>query len=455
MVGKIYSTIFNFLNNFFLRRDNILVSVSGGIDSMVLLNLLITFNPKLLLHVAHANFKLRVPYSNHDEFFVKKFCLNNNIIIHIKKFNTINYANKKACSIQMAARYLRYHWVKSLSNKLNCKYIAMGHQFDDVLETFVINIIRGTGIKGLLSIPNTRENLIRPMLKLSREDILQYAKLKKIIWREDHSNKENHYQRNKIRNNIIPLLSDIDYNNIYKMINKTITNIQDDYIILNNHIETTFSQITIKHIHNPFYWEIDINKLKELIPLKSYLFKFFFTYGFTKNLEKILFSTSGKQMSSKKFRIIKDRNCLLLTCNNQKYYNYIYRIDQINYITKTIGLTFRLNCLKVKKNNYSEFIDFDEITLPLYIRTWRNRDNYYPLGMKNKKKISKLFKDKKMTLLEKEQILLLLNYDGTIIMIMPFWLDNRFKITYNTKNILNIMYNNHPNLGLLNKIKRL
>jgi tRNA(Ile)-lysidine synthase len=426
------------LNNILLRENNVLVAVSGGIDSMVLLNFLINFKKNILLHVAHANFKLRYNDSNNDEIFIKNFCIKNNITIHIKKFNTINYANN--CSTQMAARYLRYYWFDNLIKKIPCKYIAMGHNLDDVIETFLINIIRGTGIKGLLSIPKINGKIIRPMIQSSREEILKYAKLKKIIWREDLSNKENKYKRNKIRNNIIPLIKQISYNNIYTIVNKTICNIYNDYILIKRYLKTTYSQTTIQRINNPFFlWEIDISKMIERLP--SFL-KIFLKYGFDnkKNLEKILLSQSGKQMFSKKFRIIKDRNCLVITYKSKFKDNIIYRIDKLNNITKPIFLTFLINCIKIINNFDYEFIDLDKVTLPFYMRNWINGDLYYPLGMITRKRLSKFFKDNKITFLEKEKKILILNFDGSIIISIKLGLGNRFKITYKTKNILTIMY---------------
>ncbi|WP_185872398.1 tRNA lysidine(34) synthetase TilS [Blattabacterium cuenoti] len=427
----------------FQKKKKICVAVSGGLDSMVLINLLLNIS-NLELEVAHCNFTLRNRESDEDEIFIKDFCIKNNIICHIKKFDTLNFSKKNKLSIQMAARKLRYNWFIKLLKINLYEYIVLGHHLNDSIETFFINILRGTGIKGLLGIPKKNEKFIRPLSDFTKEEILHYAKIKNIKWRSDSSNQETKYLRNKIRLILTKFSSFSSF--FYKGFRKTINYLHDENFLIEEKIKKVYHEITMEKKNNPFIWKIKCNKIEKLHPLSFYLFKLFSPYGFNNinNLKYLIDAQSGKQLISKKYRIIKNRNNLILISHKfllkNKDKNYIIpNIKNINQISLPINIHFFLNIKEGEKDKNKIFlIDLEKIQFPLLLRTWRKGDFFFPFKMKGKKKLSKYYKEKKFSLLEKEQTWLLINGNGDIILIVGNRLDDRFKIRKKTKKILGI-----------------
>ncbi|AER40470.1 MAG: tRNA lysidine(34) synthetase TilS [Flavobacteriales bacterium] len=419
------------------QKKNICVAVSGGVDSMVLLNLLLNV-PNITLSVAHCNFTLRDQESNEDEIFVRNFCVRKHILCHIKRFNTLDFSKKRKLSIQMAARKLRYDWFEELLKYY--EYIALGHHLNDSIETFFINMMRGTGIKGLLGIPRKKRKFIRPLSNFTKKEILHYAQIKNIKWRLDSTNKNEKYIRNKIR-----LVSSTFSDLFYKGFKKSIEYLNQENSFIEKEIQRIHQEITVEKKNNPFLWKIECKKIKNLQPLSFYLFKFFFPYGFCdiKNLKHLLHAQSGKQLLSKKYRIVKNRDYWILVekkfleAKNKK----VHIIQNIKFCCIMDFLPIRIEFfLDPKKENYKNmsFIDFDKIQFPLQLRTWRKGDFFFPLNMKGKKKLSKYYKDKKFSFLEKEQTWLLVNGNGNIILVIGNRLDDRFKITEKTKRILGV-----------------
>ncbi|WP_185851158.1 tRNA lysidine(34) synthetase TilS [Blattabacterium cuenoti] len=426
--------------NFSFEKKKICVSVSGGIDSMVLLHLLLLI-PNTLLEVAHCNFSLRNKESDEDEIFVQKFCMKKKILCHIKKFDTLKFSIKHKLSVQMSARELRYKWFDELLKNNLYDYLVLGHHLNDSIETFIMNIIRGTGIKGLLGIPFIRNNkIIRPLFNFTKKEIIHYAKIKKIDYRLDSSNLKNCYLRNQIRNS-----TSYFPNSFYKGFKKSIKFLYRENLFIEKQILKIQESITVEKKNKPFfYWKISCEKIKKLQQRSFFLYKIFFSYGFfhVKNLINFLDSQSGKKLQSKKYSLIKNRNHWLLVSNlffEKK--NKIYIISNLKYIST---LPFKIEFFllpkeeKIKKDIKTSFIDFDKIQFPLLLRTWKKGDFFFPLNMKGKKKISKYYKDKKISILEKELTWLLVNGNGNIILIFGQRLDDRYKITDKTKNILKI-----------------
>lgn len=317
---------------FYLKNKKIYVSVSSGLDSMVLLDVLIKIcNFKICnftICVIHCNFNLRGKDSDKDELFIQEFCLKHKILFKSKNFNPI----KRNFSIQMMARKLRYDWFKYLLNNSYCDYIALGHHLDDSIETFFINLIRGTGIKGLIGINNLKKKIIRPLSFFSKKEIRLYAQENNIKWREDNSNYDHKYLRNRIRFFLKPIL---DYK-FYNGFKKSIKYLYYEYVCSKTHIDYIYNSITIEKKKYPFLFKIDIKKLLILYPINTYLFKIFNIYGFSnpKDLKKIFNSQSGKKMFSKTYCLLKERTTLVvveLESNNfflkKKY--YIHNIDTI------------------------------------------------------------------------------------------------------------------------------
>lgn len=419
-----------------LINKKLLIAVSGGIDSMVMLDILI--KKKLKLSVAHANFQIRKYESEKDEYFVKKFCKIHKIKFYNKRFETNYHASENKISIQMSARYLRYKWFQYLLKTKKYDFLILGHNLNDSIETFFINLIRGTGIKGLIGINHTDNSnkIIRPLIGFTKNEIMEYAILNKIKWRNDDSNYDNKYLRNYIRNKIIPLIIDLPFN-FYKSFIKTSNNLFEENIIIEKEIEKIINEITIKKDDNSILWKINFEKLKNIDNIKFYLNRIFFKYGFKniKDLINIIKAEPGKKLFSKKYIILKDKKSLLLL-NNNKLNNSIFRIEKFNYFNHPLDLLIS----KENKNKYISKISVDlkKIKLPLFIRKWNHGDYFHPLNCKKKIKISKYFINQKFSIFKKKQIWLLINSDNNIIWMIDICLDDRFKITNKTKNSINI-----------------
>ncbi|WP_235043312.1 tRNA lysidine(34) synthetase TilS [Blattabacterium sp. (Nauphoeta cinerea)] len=417
-------------------RKKVCVAVSGGLDSMVLINLLLKI-PEIESEVAHCNFSLRDEESNQDEIFIKNFCTKQNIICHVKKFDTLNFSKKWKLSIQMTARKLRYDWFEELLKKNSYEYMVLGHHFDDSIETFFINVFRGTGMKGLLGIPKKNGRFIRPLSDFTKKEILHYAKIKNIKWRFDTSNQDFKYLRNKIRS-VLSMFYSCSFRNGLK---KTINFLHEENFLIEQKIEEVRQEITIEKKDSPFFWRMNCKKIRELQPLSFYLFKLFSPYGFNdiNSMRRLIYAQSGKQLLSKLklYRLIKNRTNWILVSHqllsiNQ---NKIYMISNLKVTNKMflpVDIKFFYNPKKETNKNML-IIDFEKIQFPLLLRTWRKGDFFYPFKMKGKKKISKYYKEKKFSLLEKEHTWLLINGNEHIILVIGNRLDDRFKVTKNTK----------------------
>ncbi|WP_185857504.1 tRNA lysidine(34) synthetase TilS [Blattabacterium cuenoti] len=425
----------------FNSKKKVCVAVSGGLDSMVLINLLLDL-PKIESEVAHCNFSLRDQESNKDEIFIRNFCSEKNIICHVKKFDTLNFSKKHKLSIQMSARKLRYDWFTELLENNSYEYIVLGHHFDDSIETFFMNIFRGTGLKGLLGIPKENKKFIRPLSDFTKEEILYYAKIKNIKWRYDRSNLDIKYLRNKIRS-VLSTFHSFSFS-FHNGLKKTINHLHDENFLIENKIEEVRQEITIEKKDYPFFWKIECKKIKKLQPLSFYLFKLFSPYGFNDihSMKYLIDAQSGKQLISKIYRIIKSRNNWILVSHQllSENKNKTYMIPNLKIINKKflpIDINFFYD--PEKKSRKDMFLmDFEKIQFPLLLRTWRKGDFFYPLKMNGKKKLSKYYKEKKFSLLEKEHTWLLINGNGYIILIIGNRLDDRFKVTENTKKILGV-----------------
>jgi len=444
----------------FLKEKKLLIANSGGVDSMVLTHLL----QKLDYHItlAHCNFRLRGIASDLDEEFVQKEAEKGQMEFFVSHFKTKKIAKEKGLSIQMAARDLRYKWFDELIKEYKFDYLLTAHHADDNLETFLINLTRGTGLHGLTGIPSGNKNIIRPLLPFTRKEIEYYANSNNLEWREDRSNFETKYLRNKLRHEIIPVLKDLNPN-FMETFAKTLENLKGSEEIIQDRIREIKNKIQIGDLTNDSIIKLSIPELRSLNNTKAYLFELLKDYGFAQwnDISDLLFAQSGKQIFSKTHRLIKDRDYLLLSelpekqdpseglssSNNRgdkgneliEIYKGPKRTAIGNYFIQLKELTINeLNHnLLFKHSKHSIFIDKQLLTFPLTVRKWEIGDYFYPIGMEGKKKLSKYFKDEKLSLLEKENIWLLCS-ENKIVWIIEKRLDNRFKVTENTKEIIQI-----------------
>ena len=432
----------------FLYDKNLLIAISGGIDSVVLTYLLHKLHFKISL--AHCNFSLRGKESNEDEEFVKELGEKLAVQTHTIKFDTGAYAEEKGISTQMAARDLRYDWFQKIALENNIDYIVTGHQKDDVIETFMINFTRGTGLDGLTGIPEIQGNIVRPFMIFSRNEIMVYATRKKIQWREDRTNSSIRYVRNKIRHKVIPVLKELNPNLLDTFYN-TLENLKGSQQIVKDCVQNVKEKITKIH-KNDLHFSID--ELKKLSNPKIYLFEILKEYGFTEwnDVADLLECQSGKQVFSKTRRLLKDREVLILSeILQQKEIEHFEIFQNTTEINLPIALKFETNTIPFDTKNHQNkvleelifddkntiSIDFDKIVFPLILRKWQKGDFFFPIGLNGKKKVSKFFKDEKCSLIDKENVWLLCSKNDTV-WVVGKRMDDRFKVTKTTSKILKI-----------------
>ena len=412
----------NFPNLF---KDRILLACSSGIDSMVMTHLCQKLNLNITL--AHCNFCLRGHESNLDEAFVVDYASKQDILVFSKQFDTQSFVDNSKYSIQMAARELRYNWFQSLSEQHQFSCVLTAHHADDNLETFLINLSRGSGLDGLVGIPEKNGLFLRPLLPFSKDQILQYAQKHQIEWREDSSNVSLKFQRNQLRHKLVTVLKEI-YPNILESLTKTQSHLEASKELLESHIHDIEEQVIVKTNLGEIHF--DINALKALKSLPLYLFPLFNKYGFSdwKALSKLLDGQSGKKLLSKTHTLIKNRQVLILlsndlpTATSQKIESH----NDIAFI-ENLGCHLKIDKVSVldSPDTNTIYVDFDKLQFPLELRPWKNGDYFYPKGMEGKKKISKFFKDEKMSLSEKDKTLLLCS-DAQVVWVVGKRQDARF-----------------------------
>lgn len=421
----------------FLSNTPIALAVSGGVDSMVLLHL--CYNLKLNCTVLHCNFQLRGEESDKDQQFIEQQCQEYDLQVITKSFDTTVYAEQEKVSIQMAARTLRYDWFYQQKERIGFSCLLTAHHADDNLETFLINLSRASGLEGLTGIPEINDYVVRPMLPFSRSEIYHYAKEHQILWREDHSNAETKYIRNKFRHDVIPLLKEIRPE-FLENFTRSLSHLNE----ANNILKTTVDEKRQQLFSNTGdVIEIPVAKLKVLQPLKGYMYELFKPYGFkiVDELVQLLDTLSGKQLYSETHRLIRNRDLLLLAPLEYGVTKTQYIIDeQQRVITDPIKLSIEKTDLKINTSTDEVLLDKEKLKFPLILRKWQNGDYFYPFGMQGKKKLSKYFKDEKYSLLEKENQWILCNGDQEIIWIVGHRADDRFKITERTTEILKITF---------------
>lgn len=426
-------------HNLFESNQTILLAVSGGIDSMILCDLFLKSNFKFA--IAHCNFHLRGEESNRDERFVREYAQKNNIKIHVKDFDTYSYMKEKGKSMQVSAREMRYSWFNELLKEEGYSYIATGHHIDDSIETFFMNILRGTGIAGLHGILQKVNLVIHPLLFTGRAEIVNYQKENKLEFVEDSSNATTKYTRNKIRHELIPLVKEIAPN-FDKIISKEIERFRETEVVFRSVINDAKTKLL--EIENQTI-KISIEKLKSYVPQKIFMYEILSDFGFNEatinSIEDALLETSGKQFYSETHRLVKDRDYLLIVKNKPQNLNqYLIEESQTSVYSPIIlhmEILKDLQYVKIPKNKEVAMLDYDKLTFPLILRKWKKGDSFFPYGLQGEKKISEFYKNLKYSILDKENQWLLCS-ENDIVWVVGQRIDDRYKITKSTKTIFKI-----------------
>jgi tRNA(Ile)-lysidine synthase len=422
-------------NFHFLNGKKLLLATSGGLDSMVMAHLFHKLNYQIA--IAHCNFQLREMESFEDQKFVQEYADANGIPLFVTQFDTKAFAKDYKLSTQIAARELRYNWFYELLENEHYDYILTAHHADDNLETFLINLSRGTGLEGLTGIPEKNENIIRPLLQFSRQEIEEYGQANEIQWREDSSNTSDKYLRNKIRHHLVPMLKELNPN-FLSAFHKTQNYLQEAQDMVEDASIMVYQQVAKQNGDDIHF---DLKQLKKLPNYKSYLYQWLNEFGFSawEDIYALVESQSGKQVFSSEFRLLKDRDSLILSPINFVNEKEEYSIEENQ---QEVKIPLNLSFCKVADislvSNTTIFVDADKLQFPLVLRHWNEGDSFQPFGMEGKsKKVSKLFKDEKLSLIDKENTWLLYS-DNEIVWVIGMRQDERFRIENTTKNILKI-----------------
>lgn len=416
----------------YLSGKKLLIACSGGVDSIVLAHLIKSLNFEMAL--AHCNFSLRGKESDGDEMFVIGLAKNMEIPIFAETFNTKTFAKKNRISTQMAARMLRYDWFEGILKNFKYDYLLTAHHLDDDLETFFINLSRGTGINGLTGIPTKSGNIIRPLLSFSRDEIEAYAEKNKLKWREDSSNQKPDYLRNKLRLEVLPLFKETN-DSVLKNFKKTQRNLQSSKNLIEDYMALIYNLAVSEDVD---FYRIDIQKLKELPNTDALLYELLHGFGFTEwdDVSSLLNAQTGKQLFSKTHKLLKNRNELLLSVIDSDAQN-----DEFFISEEGIDFPIKLKIESVESIGETKknlvYVASEKMKFPLKIRKWREGDTFQPFGLKGNKKLSKFFKDEKISLIEKDKIWLLLS-DEKIVWVIGHRMDDYFRVNENTKKILKI-----------------
>jgi tRNA(Ile)-lysidine synthase len=448
--------------NLFQKNDYLLLAVSGGADSVALCEL--CFQAGFHFEIAHCNFQLRGEESQRDEEFVRQLAEKYWSKVFIKKFDTKKYAEEKKISIQIAARELRYEWFDELlkeefagsyhsaSNLIpdstnlipHTSYLLTAHHANDNIETLLMNFFKGTGIKGLQGILSNQGKIIRPLLFAKKKEIISFIKENNLEFVEDSSNSSEKYTRNYFRLQLIPSIQ-----NVFPYVEENLINNIERF----KEIEVLYLQSIELHKKNLLEQKgnevhIPVLKLLKSKPLKTIVYEIIKDFNFTAHQTgeavHLLNSESGKYISSATHRILKNRKWLIIAPVNNFLAQHILINKSDKEIVFELGkLIFKNEAFtneKISTSNLTAMLDAKNITFPLLLRKWKPGDYFYPLGMQKKKKLSKFFIDQKISLTEKEKVWVI-ESDKRIIWIIGKRIDDRFKITEKTKNVVSIHLN--------------
>lgn len=417
--------------------DKILLAVSGGIDSMTMTHLFIQAGYKV--GIAHCNFSLRSAESDRDEQMVSEFASENRIPFFSKRFETKAYADENGISVQMAARTLRYEWFEKIRREYEYNSISVAHNLNDNIETLLINLIRGTGIAGLAGMKPETNNIIRPLLFATREEITEYSNLHSIIFREDKSNADTKYLRNKIRHNIIPILKEINPS-IESTLNETAVIFTGLTEIVSDYIYSLRERVSRERNGRIIF---NVGMLKQYIHNRIIIFELFRPYGIAdvplKDFLSIIEGETGGKIITQTHRILKNRQEIIVSDQKENaegpgFINTADDFEKIPGVESAKSVRITKNFI-IPSGPLTLCIDSDKLKFPLVVRKWKSGDYFYPLGLNHKKKLSNYFTDNKYSIIDKDNTLII-ESEGQIVCLLGGRIDHRFRVTDTSENAL-------------------
>ncbi|APU66938.1 tRNA lysidine(34) synthetase TilS [Christiangramia flava] len=421
----------------YLCNTRLLLAVSGGVDSMVLACL--CAHAHLDFSIAHCNFMLRGEESDGDESFVRNFAEQLEVPFFTQAFQTEKYASEKGISTQMAARDLRYEWFEELRKTNRHEYILTAHHANDNLETFLINLIRGTGPEGLSGISEKNHKVIRPLLSFSRKEIEAYAAENKLEWREDSSNASDKYMRNKIRHQLVPVMMELNPQ-LLQSFAKTQDHLRENMDLVEDYISLLYPKLVQKDLYG---YQIDLDFLKKIPSKNQILYQLLKSFRFTEwdDVYNLVDAQSGKMVFSPTHRLIRDRETLLLTERRVKTGRKHYVFEENEKFLMIPGGILRVKPVSEIGETAANkiYVAREKLNFPLVIRRWKKGDYFHPFGMKGKKKLKDYFRDEKFSIPEKEDTWILCSGEE-IVWIVNHRADDRFKVEPETREILQVSF---------------
>ena len=427
-------------NRLIVAGERVIVALSGGIDSIVLTHLMAEAGYDIV--AAHCNFNLRGDESDGDERFVEAFCKAKDITLHTRHFDTEAYAKANGVSIEMAARELRYRWFEELRKELSFDKIAVAHHADDQIETFLINLLRGSGIHGLKAMLPQNANIVRPLLWASRNDIRHYALHNALQWHNDSTNDANICTRNKLRNIVIPQIC-LQFGNARKSIGNSINFLTSECALYDELVRQHILSLQTEHdgtLTMPQSAFANANG-------KQLLFEWIRPYGFnTAQLDFIaeaMTQPSGQCYLSPTHRLRIEHNNLVISILKNKAINNATISTETGEIAEPVGMSITVaekdDGFTISRDPRCATIDSDTIKFPLLLRQWQHGDRFKPLGMRGTKLVSDFLAGLHLTPTEKEEALVVEDADKNIIWVVGRRIDDRFKVTEKTKNVATFM----------------
>ena len=415
----------------------VIVGLSGGMDSMALLDILTLLGYRCV--AAHCNFHLRGAESDRDGDFVRRWCKSVDVPLVSIDFDTREYASDRKISIEMAARELRYRWFEMMRVQHQAEAIAVAHHRDDSVETVLMNLIRGTGIKGLSGIAPKNRKVVRPLLSVSREEIARYMVSRDLPYVFDSSNNDDLFLRNALRLHVIPTLEELNPA-VKEAIYRTAQHVAQAEKVYNAAMKESMEKV----VQND---RIDVRELRKTPSPQSLLFELLTPMGFGPSTIQDICSSMdaepGKIFLSRSHRVIKDRDYFLIDqlpdkeATEQSFFIEL----QTNALTMPLPLTFSIlpMPITIERNKRFLYADFDQLRFPLTLRKWRQGDWFIPFGMKGRKKLSDYFTDRKFSLKDKEAAWVLLSGEE-IVWIVGERPDERYRIREGTLRVFHVSW---------------